>query len=134
MTERRILIADDNRDFANGMATLLRLSGYQTQVADDGVEALRLVTEYKPHALLLDIGMPKMSGHEVCRQIRQTHGDRQPIIIALTGWGQDRDREESREAGFDAHVVKPPDFDRVLSLLETLLLSRGSCVTQNDED
>jgi CheY-like chemotaxis protein len=128
MEPRRILVVDDNHDAATSMAALLRFSGYQTMTAADGLEALNLAMQHKPDALLLDVGLPKMNGLDVCRQIRQSPYDPQPIIIAVTGWGQDRDRERSQEAGFDAHVVKPPDFDKMLALLDSLLEHRAAAI------
>jgi CheY-like chemotaxis protein len=117
---RRILIVDDNQDAATSMSVLLKFQGYETQLAGDGEEATASDIQFKPDIILLDIGLPKRSGHEVCRAIRQSRGDDQPLIIALSGWGQEEDQRKSREAGFDAHLVKPVDFDMLNQLLDSL--------------
>lgn len=116
-TERRVLIVDDNHDSADSLAMLLEITGNKTFQAHDGVEALGAVEKYRPEVVLLDIGLPKLDGHEVCRRIREKPWGRDLIIIALTGWGQEDDRRKSEEAGFNGHLVKPVDYDRLLELL-----------------
>lgn len=114
----RILIVDDSQDSAHSLALLLSLEGHETHVAFDGFGALELGATLRPDVILMDIGMPDMSGHEACRRIRQQEWGRDPIIISITGWGQDKDRRESEEAGFDAHMVKPvrmPELQAFLS-------------------
>ncbi|HKE87552.1 MAG TPA: ATP-binding protein [Vicinamibacterales bacterium] len=114
---RRLLIVDDNRDAAETLSMLLTELGATVSVAFSGSEALAALDGSEPDAVLLDIGMPGMDGYEVCRHIRSSarHGD--VMLIALTGWGQDIDRERSKRAGFDHHFVKPPDIDRLRSIL-----------------
>lgn len=114
---RRILIVDDNRDSADSLAMLFEITGNQTYQAFDGVEAIELIEKYHPEVVLLDIGLPKLDGHEVCRRIREQPWGKDIIIIALTGWGQEDDRRKSEEAGFNGHLVKPVDYDKLLALL-----------------
>ncbi len=106
---RRVLVVDDNEDAAVSLAMLLDMTGNVTHLAHDGEQALAAAEKYRPDVVLLDIGMPKMNGHEVCRRMRAQPWGRNLKVIALTGWGQEQDRRQSREAGFDAHLVKPVD-------------------------
>jgi PAS domain S-box-containing protein len=114
---RRVLIVDDNHDSADSLAMLLEITGNKTFQAHDGLEALDAVEKHRPEVVLLDIGLPKLDGHEVCRRIREKPWGQNITIIALTGWGQDDDRRRSLEAGFNGHLVKPVDYDRLLELL-----------------
>jgi CheY-like chemotaxis protein len=116
-SERRVLIVDDNLDSADSLAMLLKITGNKTFLAHDGVEALEAVEKYRPEVILLDIGLPKLDGHEVCRRVRELPWGKDIVIIALTGWGQEDDRRKSEEAGFNGHLVKPVDYDRLLELL-----------------
>jgi PAS domain S-box-containing protein len=116
----RILVADDNADSALGLAALLRGAGHDVEVAFDGEEALALAERHQPEVVLLDIGMPRLDGYAVCRRLRRRAGAGM-LIVAQTGWGQAADRERAREAGFDAHFVKPVD----LAALFRLLADRG---------
>ena len=114
---RRMLVVDDNKDGAESLAIMLRLLGNEVRTANDGVEAVELAEQFRPEIILMDVGMPKLNGLDATRQIREYAWGRDMTIIALTGWGQDNDREESREAGCDGHLVKPvnlPDLERVL--------------------
>ncbi|MDH0864463.1 ATP-binding protein [Mitsuaria sp. GD03876] len=117
--DARLLLVDDNRDAADTTAELLRLMGAQVEVAYDGHSALDTVHALRPDAILLDIGMPDMDGHEVARRLREM-GDAigRPRLIALTGWGQEQDREKTRAAGFDDHMVKPVDLDALKATLK----------------
>ena len=117
MPERRILIVDDNRDSAASLAMLLETAGNITHEAYDGLEALEAAEKFRPDVVLLDIGLPKLNGFEVCRQIRAEPWGRNTTIIAVSGWGQDDDRRKSREVGFDHHMVKPVDYNTLLKLL-----------------
>ena len=118
-SQRRILIVDDNRDSADSLAMLFEITGSQTHLAHDGVEAIESIEKYRPEVVLLDIGLPKLDGHEVCRRVREQPWGKDIIIIALTGWGQEDDRRKSEEAGFNGHLVKPVDYDKLLALLES---------------
>jgi PAS domain S-box-containing protein len=114
---RRILLADDNRDAAESLAIILRLEGHEVDLAHDGQAALRAWLERKPDVALLDIGMPKRSGLEVAREIRASPGGEGVLLIAITGWAQDADKEQSRAAGFDHHLTKPIEPDALIELL-----------------
>ncbi len=114
---RRLLIVDDNRDAAETLAALLTALGVTVAVANNGHEALEEVAAFAPDAVVLDIGMPGMDGYEVARRMRATRGPDDLTLIALTGWGQDADVRLARAAGFDHHLVKPPDLDRLREVL-----------------
>jgi CheY-like chemotaxis protein len=114
---RRILIVDDNRDAADSLSALLSTLGAKVTVAYSGPDALDALDAADPDAVLLDIGMPGTDGYEVARRIRSTTDHADVLLIALTGWGQKEDRARSIRAGFDHHLVKPPDLDRLRSLL-----------------
>jgi len=104
---QRILVVDDNVDAALMLERLLQLNGKQTRVAHNGLDALEVAEQFLPHLILLDIGLPKLNGYEVCKRIRQQPWGKDMVVIALTGWGQEDDRKRSKEAGFNAHFVKP---------------------------
>jgi len=104
---RRVLIVDDNQDAAMSLATLLSLEGHEIRVAADGPSALEALEAHNLDAVLLDIGLPGMDGYEVARQVRRDPALTRIKLIALTGWGQDDDRQRAREAGFDHHLTKP---------------------------
>ena len=106
---RRILVVDDNRDATESLALLLQLDGHETRVAYNGMEALEVAQSFDPEIVLLDIGLPGLNGYEVARRLRQRPGGDRLLLVALTGWGQDDDRERTRTAGFDEHLVKPVD-------------------------
>jgi DNA-binding response OmpR family regulator len=114
---RRVLVVDDNADAADSLAMLLQVRGDEVRVAYDGEEALMAESEFQPQVVLLDIGMPKLSGYEVARRIRDARGSG-VLIIAITGWGQDEDRQRAREAGFDHHFTKPVDFAALLEVID----------------
>jgi PAS domain S-box-containing protein len=118
---RRILVADDNRDSASSMAMLLKMRGNEVATAHDGAEAVDLAEKFRPEVILMDVGMPKLNGYDATRRIREQQLDPPPVIIALTGWGQEGDRVLSKEAGCDGHLVKPvnlPDLEKLLAELE----------------
>jgi CheY-like chemotaxis protein len=113
-----LLVVDDNRDAATTLALLLRLKGHTVRVAHDGASALESAAAFRPDVVFLDIGMPAMDGYEVARRLRQVPELRHTRLVALTGWGQEEDRQRSLQAGFDHHLVKPPqvsDIDAVLA-------------------
>ena len=116
-TARRILVVDDNRDSATSLALLLRMAGHAVEVANDGPGAIQAASSYKPDLILLDIGLPGMNGYDACRAIRALPGGQTIVIGALTGWGQQEDHRRSREAGFDAHLVKPVEQEALLALI-----------------
>jgi CheY-like chemotaxis protein len=111
----RVLVVDDNRDSAETMADLLRLEGHEALVAHDGREAVALALSARPDVVLLDIGLPGMDGHAACRAMRA--GGLAARIVAMTGYGQAEDQRRSREAGFDAHLVKPVAPEALHALL-----------------
>ncbi|QEL14717.1 PAS domain S-box protein [Limnoglobus roseus] len=117
---RRILVVDDNRDSAESLTQLFELLGHDVRQAFDGPAAVAMVERERPELLLLDIGLPKMNGYEVCRRVRELPGGDRIVIVAQTGWGQDDDRRQSEAAGFDSHLVKPIDPAAILTLLKNL--------------
>jgi len=117
---RRILVVDDNQDSATSLAALLDLTGHKTHTAHDGLEAVEAAATFLPDVVLLDIGLPKLNGYDACRKIREQPSGKGIVLIALTGWGQDEDRRKSQAAGFDAHLVKPVDYDALMKLLAEL--------------
>ena len=116
----RVLVVDDNVDAAVSLGMLLKLSGHEVRLAYDGLAALQQAIDFRPELVLLDIGMPGMDGYEVCRHFRQNADIRNVTIIALTGWGQEEDRQHAREAGFDLHIVKPVEPSVLQRLIESL--------------
>lgn len=114
---RRVLIADDNRDAAESLAALLRMDGHDVTVVHNGQEALAAFSAVQPEIALLDIGMPELSGYEVARRVRQGSLGRAVTLVAVTGWGQDREKAQSLAAGFNHHFTKPVEVDRLLELL-----------------
>ena len=117
LPQRRILIVDDSRDGGESLAMLLRVLGAEVALAHSGRQALECVTSFQPDVVLLDIGMPGMDGYEVARRIRSNPANRRMQLIALTGCGQDEDRQRSAAAGFNHHLVKPADVDQLRQLL-----------------
>ena len=117
--QRRILIADDNRDSAETLAALLRMEGHEVTSVHDGPVALSVFGELKPDVALLDIGMPGLTGYEVARKMRQATPRASLTLIAITGWGQDIDKERAFAAGFDHHLTKPVDPQRLVELLKS---------------
>ena len=113
----RILVVDDNVDTARGMARLLKLIGHSIATAHSGPEAIEAARRHRPEVVLLDIGLPGMSGYEVAAQLRREASCQGALIIAVSGYGQDEDRRRSRAAGFDHHLIKPLDHDALLALL-----------------
>jgi len=116
----RILIVDDNLDSAKSLFEVLKLTGNETFIANDGEEAVAAAEKLRPDAILLDIGLPKLNGFDACRRIREHSWAENTLIIALTGWGQEEDRRKSAEAGFDVHMVKPVNVAELLNLLARL--------------
>ncbi len=120
-----VLVVDDNRDAAESLAMLLRTTGADVHVAHDGPAALEEFELREPNIVLLDIGMPEMDGYEVARRLREISSPQRVAIVALTGWGQDEDRQRVRAAGFDHHLVKPVDLASLQALLTSLAAARA---------
>ena len=117
---RRILVVDDNRDAGDSLAMILDAMGSEVRIARDGPEAIAAFRAYEPSLVFLDIGMPRMDGYEVARTLRSLFPKHEATIVALTGWGQDKDRALARDAGFHFHLVKPAEIDALKALLESL--------------
>jgi len=117
MPPRRILVVDDNIDSAESLAMLLNLTGHETRQAYDGLAAVEMAEQFRPDLVLLDIGLPKLNGFDVCRRIREQAWGEEMILVALTGWGQEEDRQKSMDVGFDHHLVKPVDYRVLMELL-----------------
>lgn len=113
---RRVLVVDDNSDASSMMATLLSFEGHETRQAHDGLEAVRIAIAFEPDVVLMDIGLPVLNGYESAARIK-TQLTPPPVLIALTGWGQEEDRRKAQLAGFDAHLVKPVDHDALTKLI-----------------
>ena len=113
----RVLVADDNVAAAQVLALALDMLGQSTRVVHDGEAALVAAAEFRPELAILDIGMPKLDGYEVARKIRSSSWGRDMVLIAQTGWGQPEDRRRADEAGFDVHLTKPVEIDRLLAVL-----------------
>jgi signal transduction histidine kinase len=116
----RVLVVDDNEDAAESLGALLRMMGADVQVALDGWTALEIFDAFQPAAVFLDLGMPDMDGFEVAHQIRSRPNTKDTVLIALTGWSQERDKRRTAEAGFDRHLAKPADLETLQSVLTSL--------------
>lgn len=130
---RRILVADDFPQSAAILARLLRQDGNEVQVAHDGVEAVETAAWFHPHVAVLDIAMPKLDGYDAARTIREHSWGKQMLLVALTGWGQQLDRQRSKEAGFDAHLTKPAKYENLMAILNDLALDGAAPVNSPDE-
>jgi PAS domain S-box-containing protein len=117
---QRILVVDDNVDSAETMAIMLKFIGNDVRTAHDGLAGVEAALEFHPHIILMDVGMPRMNGHDATRKIREQNSFPQPIIIALTGWGQDADRAQTKAAGCNGHLVKPMNLPELEMLLQEL--------------
>jgi PAS domain S-box-containing protein len=118
--KRRILIADDNPDVLESFQLMLQMMGHEVETALDGLEAIEKAGQFEPEAIVLDIGMPGLDGLETARRIRQHPWGKRAILIAITGWGNDDNKRESSEAGFDVHLVKPVDPMTIVSTLDNI--------------
>lgn len=121
----KVLVVDDNADAADSLATLLGVMGYEVRIAYDGPEAIEAADEFQPAVALLDIGLPKLSGYDIARHVREKRGEN-VLLVAITGWGQEDDRRKAREAGFDHHFTKPADFEVLLQLIDRELKKRST--------
>jgi PAS domain S-box-containing protein len=125
-TGRRVLIADDNEDAANSLGMLLELAGHQVRIAHGGLAALKIAAEFRPDAVLLDIGMPDLNGYDTARALRAAPGGTDLELIALTGWGHPDDKNRAAEAGFDRHLTKPVDPAELEALLSVTEFRSGA--------
>jgi DNA-binding response OmpR family regulator len=112
-----VVVVDDNVDAADTLDTLLTLAGIETRVAHDGIEALYAAAEFRPDAMIVDIGLPKLDGYGVAQRMRAAPWAAGMKLIALSGWAQESDRLKSREAGFDIHLAKPVTFGVLMEAL-----------------
>jgi CheY-like chemotaxis protein len=119
-TPLKVLVVDDNVDTLLGFSMLLKASGHDVRTAHDGLSAVETAIAYRPNVVLLDIGLPGLNGYEVARRLRQHPNLKNTVLIALTGYGQDTDRQASKQAGFDHHLVKPARFDQLNKILATV--------------
>ena len=117
---QRALVVDDNQDGAEMLAVALGMKGYDTRVAHDASTALSVAAAFSPHIAFLDIGLPAMDGYELASHLRKLPGLAGVHLVAVTGYGQDSDRQKVREAGFHYHIVKPIDLD----LLDAAVMTR----------
>jgi PAS domain S-box-containing protein len=116
----RILVVDDNVDTVLGFSLLLKSRGHEVRTAYDGINIVRIAEEFRPHVIMLDIGLPGLNGYEVAQQIREQPSGKNVVLIALTGYGQESDRQASADAGFDHHLVKPARFEQLVQILDTV--------------
>jgi CheY-like chemotaxis protein len=121
----RVLVADDNRDAAESLAALLRILGNDVKVAYDGIEAVEAARAFRPNVILLDIGMPLLDGYGAAREIRRDPQIGVAKLVALTGWGQEEDRQRVRAAGFDEHIVKPAELEVLRRMLSEVHGAQG---------
>ncbi len=124
----RVLLVEDSHDAAKLLEEFLEISGFEVSAMYDGESALRALQEGQFDAVLLDIGLPDLDGYQVCRRIREMKLPRQPVVIALTGWGTEKDRTRATDAGFDEHLTKPAEPNRIVQLIEDCIALRGSSV------
>ena len=115
---RSVLVVDDNVDSAATMGMFLEMQGFATRVAYDGFEAVAAANAFHPDVILMDVGMPGMSGHEAARAIRREPWAVRVVLVALSGWSRDADRQRSLDAGFDHHLVKPVDPAHLMQILD----------------
>ena len=113
----RVLVVEDHADTTESMAVLLRLHGHEVDVAPDGPTALRIAAQNPPDVALLDIGLPGMDGFEVARRLQEQAADKMPLLVAVTGYGQEEHRRRSKQAGIDLHLLKPVDPEELKKLL-----------------
>jgi signal transduction histidine kinase/AmiR/NasT family two-component response regulator len=127
----RVLIVDDNRDNVESLRLLLALMGHNVRVALEGLEGINVANEFRPDVVLLDIGMPNLDGHEVCRRIRARDWGRDMVLVAQTGWGQEEDRRRTQAAGFDYHLVKPIDHASLTEVFAKICEKSGALQSQD---
>ena len=118
----RLLVVDDNKDAAESMSMLLEVWGHDVAFAYDGPSALETAQQWRPQAVLLDIGLPGMDGYEVAARLRELPQAKGAVLIAITGYGQEDDRVRSRRVGIDHHLIKPVAPDALRNLIDSLNL------------
>ncbi|HVX61492.1 MAG TPA: response regulator [Pirellulales bacterium] len=118
--KRRVLVVDDNQDSATSLAMLVGVLGAESRTAYDGPQALEVAADFRPEMIFLDIGLPIFDGYEAARRIREEPWGKTIVLAALTGWGNEEDRQRSLEAGFDHHLVKPIEINALKQLLSNL--------------
>ena len=114
----RVLVVDDNRDLADGLARLLEIHGHHVRIAYDGPAGVKIAKEWRPEFVLLDIGLPGMDGYQVVALLRHDQNTKDAVIVAISGYGQEEDRNRSKQAGFDHHLVKPISSDDLIKVLD----------------
>ena len=124
----RVLVVDDNVDSVESLAMLLRMMGHEVETASDGASGLEKAAAFKPDVAILDIGLPKVNGYELARQIREQQWSKNVTLVALTGWGQEQHRRRSEESGFNHHLTKPVEFD----VLQEILAAADACQPQRN--
>ena len=125
-----VVLVEDNDDSRMMMCELLELSGFQCHTAETGLMGLEIIDEQSPDVAIIDIGLPDIDGFEVARRLRQSRKHEGLHLIALTGYGQREDRDEARQAGFDAHLVKPVDFEVLFTLLRAQAAKRSGAAPE----
>jgi len=121
--KRRVLVVDDNHDSADMMAALLNAWGHDVRTEYDGHSAIAAASQFRPEVVLLDIGLPGMNGYDVAMQLRNSAQLQSPVLVAVTGYGQDDDRQRVHEAGFDHHLIKPVDPAALEKIIDSLHIS-----------
>jgi CheY-like chemotaxis protein len=116
----RVLVVDDNQDTAMGLSLLIQALGHESRMTHDGLSAVEAAKHYRPNLVLLDIGLPGISGYEVAKQLRQQATLEDSVLVAVTAWSQNEDKRRAAEAGFDHHLVKPADFGQLQQIVATV--------------
>jgi CheY-like chemotaxis protein len=132
--KRRVLVVDDNPDAANTIAQAFRISGHEVRIAHNGVEAIKLASKYRPHAIFMDIGLPDMDGCDAAAKMRERPEFDNVLLVALSGYGREQDIQRSRQAGFDEHLVKPSRWRQLEAALARCGLPRGKRVFRGPTD
>ena len=125
----RVLVVDDNVDAAQTLGMLMRATGHDVRTAHDGPTALEAALDYQPGVVILDIGLPGLNGYEVAKRIRKNPVLKNVVLVALTGYGQESDRETSLQAGFNHHLVKPARFEQLQQILATISVSASGAAS-----
>jgi CheY-like chemotaxis protein len=117
---RRVLVVDDNRDIVDSLADVLRLLGHEARTASNGLKALEIAESWLPELIVMDVGMPGLTGYEVAKRVRAAAWGSSPLLVALTGWSRDEDRAHALECGFDSVETKPLDLARLRQILSAI--------------